>query len=455
MPSNSRIPPSIRQANQLNQINHPAPARKTASKAPAFKPASAKPLLLRTPKQTGKRKKGAAVKPQDLYWKMRLKPELEKNGLTIRTRKAGFLELYRINPSIITKLKVEVVAKMVVDRTPILRESGRTRPNWDPVWDNIHPNFGEHRRHIVMSSPMRSATYKMCDLAKQMPPDACKAFFDRIQAIIIDHASQTDPNFVPPDATDPVDLAELESKLVNIMHNHKTNIFLGPGSWNSAIGGLAHLVQQNEYSDLERIKTAESAEELYQGLTTWLDKLSKAPVFGQTKERGEIVKVYSDMIKQVFQDFKLMHELIAKRDKGKDYDKTKLAIASDGLGFGTLMELKNHLAGIVLGFCDTVTTDTSEAKSGKLRMIQNGYFEFNKRFLIMSTTSLDQVTLESFQRDGGAFLETCKEFIQRETRDLAKIGVTDPRLLYGLDPGALKTLGEAAKFHGKGQDLKT
>lgn len=124
------------------------------------------------------------------------------------------------------------------------------RPGWGSYWTKFKPGYGNHRRHIVMSSLIRQAgqVAATANLSKKKQVE----------------------------------------EMVNQMHNSKFNIFNGPGGYNSAIGGIAHQSQKMELKDHKGPKSKKEAKKL---IEEDLESISKSSVFTGHREKAEIVTV--------------------------------------------------------------------------------------------------------------------------------------------------------------------
>jgi hypothetical protein len=233
----------------------------------------------------------------------------------------------------------------LVERTPRASEQGRGRPEWDGFWKSINTNW-LHRRHIVMSSVMRNAVYAVTDKVNAIAaaPGKAKAR-DALAATYVQLAGSGDAK----------NLEVSEAALVSRLHNHKLNIFIGEGSWNSAIGGLSHSVDAGSYMhDLEGavdLKAVEGVKDRF------LESLRAAGVFGHEGPKKEVLDVAVAMLKKVGTDW-----------KGRP------------LNAPLLERIKEETFEIIETISDSTTTDVSEAGDDKIRAHHNKLFHFNVQF---------------------------------------------------------------------------
>ena len=111
---------------------------------------------------------------------------------------------------------------------------GRTRPDWAPgIRRALDETWGgkRHRRHILMSSLLRDAVYAVTDRAA-VSPDEKLAHYNKLISLT-GFANYNDKI-----------LASAEAALVYVLHNNPANLELDMGVENSAIGSLAHSIDE-------------------------------------------------------------------------------------------------------------------------------------------------------------------------------------------------------------------
>lgn len=238
-------------------------------------------------------------------------------------------------------MNLEEYVEHLIEETPIRKEQGRERPDWDPFWKSVETK-GLHRRHVVISSVMRDAVYAVTDKIKKGKNGTQK---DNLKEMYTKHSSVA--------ATS---LEDAEAALVSKLHNHKLNIFIGEGSWNSAIGGLAHVSVQ-EFLDMAEnapdVATAKLAVE------SFIKALRNANVFGMHDPRNEIVKITEDRLSKV----------------GTDWSGSSL-ISDPELDL-----IKKEVFEVIESTWDSVASDISQAQNPSIARHQNQLFNFNKEFL--------------------------------------------------------------------------
>jgi len=107
--------------------------------------------------------------------------------------------------------------------------SGRGRPAFAEnikTWLNKTWGGKRHRRHIVMSSVMREAVYRVTDAYKNNKKYDLGSLYQQLAGL---SGIKTI-----------ADLDTAESTLVYVLHNNPANLVLDLGDWNSAIGSFAH-----------------------------------------------------------------------------------------------------------------------------------------------------------------------------------------------------------------------
>lgn len=307
-----------------------------------------------------------------------VKDALTSQGFSTYGRKKALGEVLDDIPRSLLKPKVTMdglVAELRLKR-PVLSELGRSRPGWDSVWKDIRPGHGNHRRHIVMSSVMRNSTYRITDMVKGMGTDKVNKLRGDIGKIL--------------DIKDisAMSLDDLEKQLVDKMHNHKFNIFMGKGSWNSAIGGLSHTLNDGEKNAIGRIDSAKSFDELEGLMNEWVALASKSSVFGNTSQRDFAVGVIRDLVNNTLSSY----------DKKTDP-----------------ADLKDELKEIVTMFHDSTATDISEAPDGKLKRFQNSkLFDIQAKLMAVMTKPV------LGDSDIDLYLSTVKEFVESESSQAAE-----------------------------------
>jgi hypothetical protein len=122
------------------------------------------------------------------------------------------------------------------------RSSSRKRPDFTPkIKESLKTKGGSlHRRHIVMSSLMRNAVYKVVDSTPATKQDELRDKFNAFIGFIMNRKATN--------AT----LEQAANELVFVMHNNPANLVPDTGDWNSAIGAFAHNVEEK----LQNLKVA-------------------------------------------------------------------------------------------------------------------------------------------------------------------------------------------------------
>jgi hypothetical protein len=142
----------------------------------------------------------------------------------------NFVDGYELAKKIEEELKTETYEKHIEKMS-----DARRRPGW---WKGIKETYSDthggsyHRRHIVMSSLMKTAIYRVTDKAvvTGKEKDCIEAYGQLVtEATGITLDLQT--------------VEKAESALVEVVHNNPGNLVLDEGMYNSAIGAYAHNVE--------------------------------------------------------------------------------------------------------------------------------------------------------------------------------------------------------------------
>jgi uncharacterized protein DUF4157 len=270
---------------------------------------------------------------------------IDERGLSRWGRKKKFIEhLGDQNVANPGRTSLEDYVTFLIEKTPRAAEQGRQRPDWDPFWKSVRTS-GLHRRHIVMSSVMRNAVYAVTDAAKAVQGDADKKkALEELTRLYGGLAGAAANN-----------IEEAEAALVSKLHNHKLNIFIGTGSWNSAIGGLSHAIVPEIF--LHKLESAADLKAVDGVKLEFVEVLKKAGVFGHEGPKAKAIEVATAMLEKTGTNWK--GQAVADPD---------------------LTLIKEEIFEIVKLMSDSTTTDVSEASNDAIRQHQNGLFAFNARF---------------------------------------------------------------------------
>lgn len=116
----------------------------------------------------------------------------------------------------------------------------RKRPEWtQELLAKIKVSPGDHRRHIIMSSLMRQAVYTVSDNPTITEEEKLAAYNEILSRYIDKYHAPS--------------LEIAETDLVSFLHNDLDNIIVDVGGYNSAIGALAHNI--NEFLKANEIST--------------------------------------------------------------------------------------------------------------------------------------------------------------------------------------------------------
>lgn len=319
----------------------------------------------------------------ETLWK-EVRSELESQGFSIWRRKKALgetLESINTNQSISMS---DLIGK-IRDRAPIMSEMGRQRPGWDNVFSAIRCGKGQHRRHIVMSSVMRMAAYKVFDSVGGNQNLQNK--LGHGLAGITNHKEKCEGK-TPTKFTKP---QNLELAIVSKFHNNKANIFLGQGGYNSAIGGLAHQAEKIEEETLNKLKGTTDKTEIIDIAEGWVDNMRNASVFGNNREKFEIVNVLDQMIG---------------------------TIVGEAM---SAQEMSEQISDVIQMFYDTMANDLSEANNSTLKVLQNNtLMKMQIEFLkVCASPDVDK------------FLHLAANFMKVESFALQELGIDEAKLYAG------------------------
>ncbi len=257
----------------------------------------------------------------------------------------------------------------------------RKRPKWDNAWKKIHPAPGNHRRHILMSRVMRSALYAATDSASKNPKNFKKA------AASYERLLRLPPNTIHTQEN----LRLAEEKIASRMHNHKFNIYLGQGPWDSSIATVAQACHGQEAKTLINIRNANNSKQVAQVMNNWSIKIKGKSA--RPPHRREIVAVADKMVQDVLGDQSL-----------------------------TLEEKKEEMAQIVTMLHDTSATDISDAANPVLKKVQNAkLIPIQSAFL----QAIEQPDIDRFEAAATSFLITEIEMAKSFDIDLQKVNACD------------------------------
>jgi len=114
------------------------------------------PLIIGTNRYT-------LVKDINTLWSNDVKPVLDARGIGSWGKKKVLREFFDCSKNFLNEEEFLWSLENSAIRVPV--DTSRKRPKWDKFWKELHPKKGEHRRHIVESSVMKSAVYKVVDTA--------------------------------------------------------------------------------------------------------------------------------------------------------------------------------------------------------------------------------------------------------------------------------------------------